>query len=214
MALGRRIACCLGLVAATVLLLGCGSSDSTSANIDPDIAGDFTDKLAVISGYADEGDCPHASQALETLKTAVDNESGQTGEQFTADLQELLDRLGKQIDDQCEETVDTTSSSTTDETTETQPILTDTTSTETSTTTKPTTTSTSTSTSSTTSTPPPPQGNGPPVNPPGGGTPGGGINPSGKRHSPGPAIKKPKHDKGQKQVGMGPKHGNEKEHGR
>ena len=216
MALGRRIACCLGLVAATVLLLGCGSSDSTSADIDPQISSDLTGQVDRIEAFFRDSNCDRASGAVDNLEKAVDAVSDQTGEQFTSDMQELVTNLGEQVADECEPPEQTTSSTTTDEPTESQPIVTDdTTPTETSSTTKPTSTSTSTSTSTTTTTPPP-TGNGPPVNPPGGGTPGGGINPGGKKHSAGPAIKKPKpdKDKGHKHHGSGPKHGDDKEHGR
>jgi hypothetical protein len=215
MALGRRIACCLGLVAATFLLLGCGSSDSTSANIDPQISSDLTGQLDRIEAFFRDGNCDRATGAVDNLEKAVEDVSGQTGEQFTSDMKELVTNLGNQVADECEPPADTTTTSSTEETTESQPIVTeDTTPTETSSTTKPTTSSTSTTTSGTTSTPPPPPGNGPPVNPPGGGTPGGGINPSGKRHSSGPANKEPKPDKGHQHGGPGSKHGNEKEHGR
>jgi hypothetical protein len=216
MALGRRIACCLGLVAATVLLLGCGSSDSTSANIDPQISSDLTGQLDRIEAFFRDGNCDRATGAVDNLEKAVEAVSGQTGEQFTSDMKELVANLGNQVADECEPPEDTTTTpTTTDEPTESQPMVTeDTTPTETSSTTKPTTSSTSTTTSGTTSTPPPPPGNGPPVNPPGGGTPGGGINPSGKRHSSGPANKEPKPDKGHQHGGPGSKHGNEKEHGR
>ena len=223
MALGRRIACCLGLVAATVLLLGCGSSDTTSADIDPQTASDLTGQLDRIEAFFQDGNCDRASGAVDNLEKAVDAVSGQTGEQFTSDMQELVTNLGEQVADECEPPDETTTTPTTTEPTESQPTVTDdTTPTETSSTTKPTTSSTSTSTSSsssTTTTTPPPQGNGPPVNP-GGGNPGGGINPGGRRHSAGPAIKKPKPDKdegkgkGHQHGGPGPKHGDEKEHGR
>ncbi len=175
MALRRQIACCVGLITAGVLLLGCGSSDSTSANIDPVIAGEFTAKLGVIKQFADEGRCDRATQALATLKMAVDAESGQTGEQFTADLQDLLDKLNAQIEEQCQPPDRTTTDpSTTTDSSDTEPTTTDETTTDSSTTTT-TTTTTSTSDSTTTTTPTTPGGGGPPNNP------GGGITPGGKR---------------------------------
>jgi hypothetical protein len=184
MALRRLIACCLGIAAAALLMLGCGSgSDSTSADIDPAIASDFTNKLAVIKQYATDGDCDRATQALGTLKDAVDLEAGQTGEQFTSDLQVLLGKLKTQIDDGCEPPEDPTET-TSSETTDSGPIATDTqpsTPTDTSPT-NPTTedTTPTTPTSSTPTSPTSPgsgNGNGQPN------TPGGGINPKGKERN-------------------------------
>jgi hypothetical protein len=209
MALGRHIACFVGPLAAAVLLLGCGSGDSTNAEIDPVIAGEFTAKLGVIRQYAEDGKCDRSTQALATLKTAVDAESGQTGEQFTADLQEMLDRLNVQIQDQCQPPDQTTTTTTTDST-DTAPTTTDQTTTDPSTTT--TTTTTTSTTNSTTTTPPPTtpgNGGGPPNNP------GGGITPGGKktRAAGGPPIDGPQH-RGQGKPGKGGKHAEKKERGR
>jgi hypothetical protein len=206
MALGRQIACCLGLFAVGVLLLGCGSSDPTSAEIDPVIAGEFTAKLGVIRQFAEDGKCDRSIQALTFLKAAVDAESDQTGEQFTADLQEMLDRLNTQIEDQCQAPDETTV--TTTDSSDTEPTTTDeTTTTDPSTTTTTTTTSTTKSTTSTTTTPPTttPGGDGPPNDP------GGGVSPGGKKV--GAAIDRPQH-KGHGGPGKGNKHEQKKERGR
>jgi len=203
MALRRLIACCLG-VAAGLLVLGCGSSgDSTSADIDPDIAKDFTDKLAVINAYAAEGECDRATEALGTLMKAVDIESDQTGEEFTSDLQDLLGQLEGQLQDQCQQVEET--SSTTTEATDTEPTVTD----DTEPTTTPTSTTTTTTTKDTTTTttpttPPTSPGNGNGNGPPD--TPGGGI-PAGKKKTQKAQDRKPKRDKK-------PKPGKHKEQGR
>lgn len=120
MALRRQIATCLGLLAAGALLLGCGGSDEPkSASISPDTADDLTAKLDVIQERVANGDCSGATVALGFLEEGVDNVSADTGEQFTADMKDLLSQLGDQIDSQCQPIDDpssTTSSTTTSST--------------------------------------------------------------------------------------------------
>jgi hypothetical protein len=178
---GRLIASCLAMLAAAVVMLGCGSGDPTSADIDPQTASDLTGQLDKIQAFLDDGNCDRAIGAVDTLREAVNAVSGSTGEQFTADALELVDNLETQVEDQCvpaekptpptTEPIDTVPEETTDtvpeETTDTVPS--ETTETE---------TTTDTATDTTTTQPP----TNPPVNPGGGnpgGGPGGGIIPGG-----------------------------------
>jgi hypothetical protein len=188
---GRLIAACLAVLAAGLVMLGCGSSeDVTGADIDPLTAADLTGQLDRIQGFLDDGNCDRANKAVNTLRDAIEDVSGSTGEQFTTNALELTDTLATQVEDQCEQ-ADPTTSSTTDSTdtlpttttTDTVPTTTETTTTTESTTTK--------STTSTTSTTPP---TGPPGNPdnPNGNGPGGGVVPGGGKKENSGHIKKPK----------------------
>ena len=202
---GRLIASCLVVLAAGLVALGCGSgSDSTSADIDPQIGSELTGQLDKIATFFEQDNCDRASKAVEGLRTAIDARSDETGEQFTADALELTDNLEQQIDDECQPADKPTSSTT--ESTTSIPTSSDTapTSTETTTSTDTTkSTTTSTTTTSTTTTPP----TGPPGNPdnPNGNGPGGGVIPgSGKKENPGATKKprpKPKHHKDEKERG-------------
>jgi len=178
----RPISCCLGAVAAAVLLLGCGSgNDVTNADIDPLIANDLKGQLDRIQGYFEEGDCEHAAKAVDNLKTQADLVKGKTGERFNANLNEIADNLAEKVEQDCDPAEPDTTET---ETTDTEPIITEPT-------TEPTTTETTTSDDTVTpdpNTPPPSGGNGGGNN--GGNTggnnggtnPGGGISP-GKRGS-------------------------------
>jgi hypothetical protein len=160
-------------------MLGCGSGDPTSADIDPLIASDLTGQLDRIQEFFDDGNCDRAIGAVDTLRTAVNAVSGSTGEQFTTDALELVDNLETRVEDQCvpaEKTTPPTTEPTDtvpEETTDTVPE--ETTAPETTTDTTKTTTTTDTTTDTTTTQPP----TNPPVNP--GGGPGGGIAPGGGR---------------------------------
>lgn len=188
---GRQISACLAVVAAALVMLGCGSSsDVTGADIDPNTATDLSGQLDRIQGFFDDGNCDRANKAVDNLRTAIDAVSGTTGEEFTKNALELTDKLAKQVEDQCVPAVPTT---TTEETIDTEPTTTETTDTvptTTETTTKSTTTTTTKST--TTTTPEPPTG--PPGNPgnPNGNGPGGGVAPGGGKKENPRRIKKPK----------------------
>jgi hypothetical protein len=176
---GRPIASCLAVFVAGLVLLGWGSgNDSTSADIDPQIASDLTGQLDKIRQFFQDGNCDRASKAVDGLRKGINGVSGSTGEQFTADALELTDNLANRVEDQC---VEETNSTTTEPTTDTIPTTTEPPTTEPPTTTTTETTTTETTTKeTTTSTPEPPTA--PPGNPGGGnpgGGPGGGITPGG-----------------------------------
>jgi hypothetical protein len=204
---GRLIALCLAVLAAGLLLLGCGSNgDATSADIDPQDASDLTGQLDKIQTFFAAGNCDRANKAVDNLRVAINAVSGRTGEQFTTDALELTDNLSTRVENQCVEAADTTTTEPTD--TDTIPTTTEPTTTE-PTTTETTTTETTTK-ETTTSVPEPPTG--PPGNPgggnpgggnPGGGNPGGGINP-GRASAEGHGPKESKDHRG----------GNQKERGR
>lgn len=151
----------------------------TGADIPPETASEYNNKLEVIRGFAALGECDRATQATDTLKAAVSAQADQNGERFTADLQELLDELRKQIEQECKPPEQ--ASTDTSETTDTEPIITDTTTTET--------TTTETTTDTDTTAPPPNQ-----PTPPGGGNSGGntggpsGGNPGGGPPNPGGGV--------------------------
>jgi hypothetical protein len=174
-------------------MLGCGSNNEVKVDLPPETVQAITEKLDQIQERFDAGDCTGSNSAetsLASLQAAVDGLDG-VEQQFTDDMNQMLDNLGKQIADQCQEPEPTTSSTT--ETTDTVPTTTDTvpTTTETTTTTESTTTK-STTTTSTAPTPP----TGPPGNPdnPNGNGPGGGLGPGGGKKENSGHIKKPKQD--------------------
>ncbi|MFN8114026.1 MAG: hypothetical protein U0R51_12620 [Solirubrobacterales bacterium] len=195
---GRLIAACLALLAAGLLMLGCGSGDDvTSADIDPQTATDLTGQLDRIQGFLDDGNCDRASGAVDTLRDAISAVSGKTGEQFTANAMELTDNLATQVEDQCEPAERTTSS--TSSSTDTVPTTTEAPETVPTTTETSTTTTETTTTKDTTATTPP---TGPPGNPnnpngngPSGTGPGGGVVPGGGKKENSGHIKKPKPEK-------------------
>lgn len=189
---GRLTAACLAVLAAGLVMLGCGSSeDVTGADIDPQTASDLTGQLDRIQAFLDAGNCDRANKAVDGLRDGINGVSGTTGEQFTKNALELTDDLATQVEEQCEpaekpETSTTDSTDTLPTTTSTDTVPT---TTETSTTT--TESTTTTSTTSTTSTTPP---TGPPGNPdnPNGNGPGGGVVPGGGKKENSGHIKKPK----------------------
>lgn len=171
MALGRQIALLAALVAGLFALAGCGGDDSSSAEIDPEVAELINAKLDQVQERAADGKCTgdnSAESALTSLQADVPELLAGEDEEFVSDLTEMLDQLGEQIADQCEEDEEpkTTSTSTPTTTTDTEPPPT---------TTEETTTDETKETTSTTqsTTPEPPDD---PQTPPpgGGGTPGGG----------------------------------------
>ena len=188
---GRLIASCLAVIAAGLLILGCGSSDQVKVDLPPETIAAINAKLDQIQGRYDAGNCTGSNSAatsLESLQGAVDGLQG-VDQQFVDDMNQLLDNLGKQIAAQCQP-VDKTTSSTSSTTTTVPPTTTDTIPTTTKTTTSTTTdttksTTTTTTTGTTTTTPT---------------GPGGGVNPGGgkKANAGGPPIKKPKPDHGGK----------------
>jgi hypothetical protein len=176
----RLIGSCLAVVAAALVMLGCGSSgDPVQVDLPAETVTGVNAKLDQIQERFTAGKCTgpnSATSSLDSLKTAVN--SLEVDQQFIDDMNEMLDNLAKRIDDQCEPSVETTTTDTTPETTDTLPTtttppLTDTTTTTTTDTTKDTTTTT------TTTAPEPPTG--PPGNPdnPNGNGPGGGVIPGG-----------------------------------
>jgi hypothetical protein len=186
---GRLIVACLAVLAAGAVMLGCGSGDSvTSADIDPQIATDLTGQLDKIQTFLDEGNCDRAIGAVDTLRGAISDVSGSTGEQFTNDAMELTDKLAAQVEDQCQPAQKPTSSTTEPDTV---PTTTDTVPTTTTTTTTTKSTTTKSTTTSTTTTPTGPPGNTDNTN---GNGPGGGVVPGGKKENSG-HTKKPKPDK-------------------
>jgi len=170
---GRSIASCLAVLAAALLMLGCGSrGDVTGADIDPQDASDLTGQLDKIQAFFKAHNCDRADKAVGNLRKAINLTSGRTGEQFTANALELTDNLQTRVEDQCQPPPETTTSSSTeipDTDFETTPTTTEESTTET--TTETTTTKSTTTTSTSTTTTPPPTS--PPGNP-GGGNPGGG----------------------------------------
>ena len=197
---GRLIAACLAVLAAGFVMLGCGSSeDVTGADIDPQTASDLTGQLDKIQAFLDDGNCDRADGAVDTLRVAIEDVSGSTGEQFTKNALELTDDLATQVADQCEQAERTTSSTT--ESTDTLPTMTETTDTIPTTTETSTTTTETTTTKDTTATTPTP-----PTEPPGnsgnpnGNGPGGGVVPGGGKKENSGHIKKPKPEKDGKQA--------------
>ncbi len=196
---GRLIAACLAVVAAGLLMLGCGSGNEVKVDLPQDTVQAITDKLDQIQERFAAGDCTGSNSAqtsLDALRSAIDGLD--VDEQFVSDMNQMLDNLDEQIATQCDPATRTTSSTT--EPTDTLPTTTEPTTTEstttTTTTTKSTTKDTSSTTTTTTTTPP----TGPPGNPgnPNGNGPGGGVVPGkGKKDNSG-QIKKPKPGKGVK----------------
>jgi hypothetical protein len=166
-------------------MLGCGSGGDVSVDLAPETVQEITAKLDQIQERFDSGDCTgpnSADSSLASLRAAVEALDG--GEQFTSDMNRMLDNLGQQIATQCREAETTTTEP--DTTTDTTPPpLTDTTTT---TTTKDTTTETTTTKTTTTTTPEPPTG---PTGNGNGNEPGGGVVPRSKKENPGKA-KNPK----------------------
>lgn len=199
MALVRQIASVLALLAAGIVMFGCGGPDQpSSADIDPATAASINDKLDQIEERVAASDCfgdNSAESSLATLQSAVGGELlANEDEAFRTDLEDLLNQLGDQLqtDPQC--SAETTSTSTTSTISTTEPTETtpSTTSTETSTTSTPTKTTTTTE-PDTTAVPPV---DGPPAVPPGqeGDEGSGGVSPGG--FGPGrEAGKKPKKPK-------------------
>jgi hypothetical protein len=175
MALGRQIALLSALAAALVALAGCGGDDSTSAGIPVESGDAINAKLDQIQERVAEQDCFGEGSAQSALEALQGDVSGgllaDEDEGFVSDLSEMLDQLGQQIQDQCEQKDQTTSS--------TEPTTTTTTTTTEPTTTEETTSTkdheTSTPTEDTTEQPPDNSGNNgggpPPTTPGGGGTP-------------------------------------------
>jgi hypothetical protein len=198
MAAGRQIALLSALAAALVALAGCGGGDTSSAGIDPASGEAINAKLDQIQARASEGDCTGENSAKSALESLQGDVSGgllaNEDEGFVSDLSEMLDQLGQQIDEQCEQKDQTTSSST-KSTTTTTTTTTEPTTTEDTTSTKDHETS-STTTEDTTPTPPDNPGGGPPPTTPGGGgtPPGqGGTQPGGSGgFSPGKEKPEPK----------------------
>ena len=159
----RLIGSCLAVVAAALVMLGCGSSgDPVQVDLPSETVSGVNKKLDQIRERFAAGDCTGANSAtssLDSLKTAVN--SLEVDQQFIDDMNEMLDNLAKQIDDQCEPAEETTTTDTTKSTTTTE---------------------------TTTTAPAPPTG--PPGNPdnPNGNGPGGGVIPGG-----GNKKEKPKH---------------------
>ena len=197
---GRLIAACLAVLAAGLVMLGCGSSNEVKVDLPPETVQAITEKLDQIQERFDAGDCtgPNSAEtSLESLQVAVDGLEG-VEQQFTDDMNQMLDNLGEQIADQCQEPEPTTSSTT--DTTDTVPTTTDTVPTTTDTTTTTTTDTTKSTTTTTSTTPEPPTG--PPGNPgnPNGNGPGGGVVPGGGKKENSGHIKKPKPEKDGKQA--------------
>ena len=188
---GRLIAACVAVFAAGFVMLGCGSGNEVKVDLPPETVQAITEKLDQIQERFDAGDCTGSNSAetsLESLQAAVDGLDG-VEQQFTDDMNQMLDNLGKQIDAQCQEPEPTTSSTT--DTTDTIPTSTDTTPTTTSTSTTTTTDTTKSTTTTSTDTTPT---TGPPGNPnnPNGNGPGGGVVPGGGKKENSGHIKKPK----------------------
>ena len=196
---GRLIAACLAVLAAGLVMLGCGSSeDVTSADIDPQTASDLTGQLHRIKAFLKAGNCDRANGAVDNLRKAIDDVSSTTGEQFTANAMELTDALADQVEDQCVDAAKP--ATTTPEAADTEPPAAEPTITE-----PPATTETTTTTTTTTDTDPDTNTT-PPTQPPGnqgngntgnnGNGPGGGVSPGGgKKENPGRAEKsKPEKD--------------------
>ncbi len=118
----RRIALLISLLAATLLVAGCGGSDSTQ-----DITGEpflqedaeaYDVQLDNVAELVAAGDCEGAVQKVNTLSETVSTFPADVDGGLKDDLRELLDRLSSQIseDDRCEaeEEPTTTDESTTD----------------------------------------------------------------------------------------------------
>jgi hypothetical protein len=196
----RLIGSCLAVVAAALVMLGCGSSgDPVQVDLPPATVAGVNKKLDQIQDRVTAGDCTgpnSATSSLDSLKAAIN--SLEVDQQFIDDMNEMLDNLAERIDAQCEPAEETTTTDTTPETTDTLPTTT--TPPLTDTTTSTTTDTTESTTTSTTTTPPEPP-TGPPGNPsnPNGNGPGGGVIPGG-----GNKKEKPKHP-GKKDEGGEPK---------
>lgn len=160
MSAARAIAALITALAVFVVLSGC-RGDGDSGGLDPIDATAIDEKLAQVEERAAEGRCTGDNSALSSLTSlqefVASSSLDYVPDQTRSDLQELLGRLGAQIQSQCEQETDLTTSTTTTDTTETE-----TTDTETETTTEKTTSTretTDTTTRETTS-PRPPQGGG------------------------------------------------------
>ncbi len=180
MTTGRPIAAGLAVLAAAVVAIGCGTSDTVSIELPPETVAAINGKLDEVQKRFEAGKCSgsgSAESSLGALREAVNGDLLKgSDDQLVADLNELLDNLDELIAQQCDPAAP--KKSTTAETTDTVPETTDTvpetTETETTTdTTKTTTTTTDTTTDTTTTQPP--------TDPPGG--PGGGISPGGRNRA-------------------------------
>jgi hypothetical protein len=204
MALGRRFALLPALAAALVLLAGCGGGDTTSAGIDPSVGDAINAKLDQIQERVNEGSCTgenSAASSLESLRADVDGPLlDGADDQFVSDLSDMLDQLGQQIDDQCNQKEPTTTSSTSSTTTTTTETTIPSTTEDTTSSTKEHSTSSTTTSEETTTTPPDNPGGGPPATTPGGGgtPPGHGGTPPGQSGGFSPGKKSPKEHKAEK----------------
>ena len=200
MAPGRQILAFLVLLGAALALFGCGSSEEPPSgdNIDQATAATYLEKLEevkdrAIAGKCDEGEEQGTAQSsLASLQRAVDANADSSNEEFTAYFQDLLDRLGDQIAEQCTPSDGETTESNTDETSSSSVAPTSTSTTESETTEPETTTTTTTKPETTTTTTDPPE---PPEPPPPPGQ--GGEDPGSGGTAPGfepgrKAAKKPK----------------------
>ena len=194
----RLIGSCLAVVAAAIVMLGCGSSgDPVKVDLPSETIAGVNAKLDQIQERFADGKCTgpnSATSSLDSLKTAVN--SLEVDQQFIDDMNEMLDNLAKRIDDQCEPAVETTTTDTTPETTDTIPTTTTPPATDTTTTTTTTDTTKDTTTTTTTTAPEPPTG--PPGNPdnPNGNGPGGGVIPGGGNKKENPRQSGNKHEGG------------------
>ena len=124
MAPGRQILAFLVLLGAALALFGCGSSEEPPSgnNIDEATAGSYLDKLEevkerVADGKCDEGEEQGTAQSsLASLQEDVDANADESNREFTAYFQDLLDRLGDQIAEQCDPSDGETTESNSEET--------------------------------------------------------------------------------------------------